>query len=131
MECQALGACPDDSLPDLLDVLGRVSGEDARPMHQLEMVIEGPSYARNIKGPQLRLVHDLRHLDSDSLPGSHARLQPGTYFLMCSASPHHMCSGLLLLYKSLPYHHSHACIAWLPMNGGPCHEWITMPHNMC
>ena len=85
MECQALGACPDDSLPDLLDVLGRVSGEDARPMHQLEMVIEGPSYARNIKGPQLRLVHDLRHLDSDSLPGSYSRLQPGTYFLMMEA----------------------------------------------
>ena len=102
MECQALGACSDDSLPDLFDVLGRVSGEDARPVHQLEVVIEGPSYASHTKGPQLRLVHDLRHLDSDSVPGLHARLQPGTYFLVCSASQHHMCLGLLLSYQGLP-----------------------------
>ena len=77
MECQALGACPDESLPDLLDVLGRVSGEDGRPVHLLEMVIEGASYAKNVKGPQLRLVHDLQHLDSASSPGAHASLLSG------------------------------------------------------
>ena len=80
MECQALGACPDESLPDLLDVLGRVSGEDGSPVHLLEMVIEGASYAKNVKGPQLRLVHDLQHLDSSSSPGTHANLQSGTLY---------------------------------------------------
>ena len=78
MECQALGACPDEGLPDLLDVLGRVSGEDGRPVHLLEMIVEGVSYAKNVKGPQLRLVHDLQYLDSASSPGTHATLQPGT-----------------------------------------------------
>ena len=46
-------------------------------MHHLEMVIEGPSYAKNVKAPQLRLMHDLRHLDSESLPGSDTQLQTG------------------------------------------------------
>ena len=78
MECLALEACPDEQLPDLLDILGRVSGEDGRSIHLLEMVIEGTSYAKNVKGPQLRLVHDLRHLDSASSPGTHASLQPGS-----------------------------------------------------
>ena len=78
MECQALGACPDENLTDLLDILGRVSGDDGRPLHLLETVIEGASYAKNVKGPQLRLVHDLQHLDSASLPGTHANLQRGT-----------------------------------------------------
>ena len=46
-------------------------------MHHLEIVIEGPSYAKNVKGPQLRLMHDLQHLDSKSLPGSYTQLQTG------------------------------------------------------
>ena len=80
MECQALGACPDEGLTELLDILERVSGEVGRPLHLLDMVIEGASYAKNVKGPQLRLVHDLQHLDSaSSPPGTHANLLPGIY----------------------------------------------------
>ena len=48
-------------------------------MHHLEIVIEGPSYAKNVKGPQLRLMHDLQHLDSESLPGSCTLLQTGMF----------------------------------------------------
>ena len=77
MECHALGACPEESLPDLLEMLERVSGEPARPVHTLEMVVEGPSYTKNVKGPQLRLIHDLQHLDSASVPGETAKLPPG------------------------------------------------------
>lgn len=86
MECQALGACLDEGLPDLLDVLGRVSGEDRQPVHLLEMVVEGASYAKNVKGPQLRLVHDLQHLDSASSPGTRANLQPGIPYFCCPSS---------------------------------------------
>ena len=46
-------------------------------MHYLEMVNEGPSYAKHVKGPQLRLMHDLQHLDAESLSGSCTQLQTG------------------------------------------------------
>ena len=78
MECYTLGACPAESLPDVLDVLERLSGEEPYSVHHLELVIEGPSYAKNVKGPQLRLMHDLQHLDLESLPGSCTQLQTGT-----------------------------------------------------
>lgn len=77
MECQALAACTDENMPDLLEVLQRISGEAKRPVHLLELVVGGPSYAKNVKGPQLRLVHDLQHLDSDSSPGANASQQSG------------------------------------------------------
>jgi hypothetical protein len=98
MECQALAACTDENLPDLLEVLQRISGEAERPVHLLELVVEGPSYAKNVKGPQLRLVHDLQHLDSDSSPGANASQQLGgcrAASTLCAAArlpPKHLLS---------------------------------------
>lgn len=89
MECHAHGACPSDALAELLERLECVSGEPARPVHQLEMVLEGPSYAKNVKGPQLRLLHELQHLDSDSSPGTHIQALAGeTLPCLLSSLPH-------------------------------------------
>ena len=96
MECQALAACTDENLPDLLEVLQRISGEAERPVHLLELVVEGPSYAKNVKGPQLRLVHDLQHLESDSSPGANASQQSGG---CCAAST--LCAAACLSLKHL------------------------------
>ena len=96
MECQALAACTDDILPNLLEVLQRISGEAERPVHLLELVVEGPSYATNVKGPQLRLVHDLQHLDSDSSPSANASQQSGG----CRAAST-LCAAARLSFKHL------------------------------
>ena len=68
MECKASGVLDttkdESALTSLQERLSCISGEHLAPFKQLEILLLGPSYTSNTKGPELRLVQQLKEPDT-------------------------------------------------------------------